>query len=836
MNQERWQRVKGIFARATELGQEGRDTFLADACGDDEELHAEVRSLLASVETEDEFLVAPDVAGVECLEPERGQRLGDFELLEEIGRGGMGVVYRARQVSLEREVAVKVLATHLSRSPRHVDHFLREARAAAKLHHRSIVSIHFVGNVEDAHFFAMEFVGGRDLHEELKIQAGLASGRTILPPRDSSRYVPVVTRLCADAADALQYAHERGIVHRDVKPHNLLLRVTGDVCLADFGLAKDESLGSISKSEEIQGTPYYMSPEQTRVEGTRVGHRTDVYSLGVVLYELLTLHRPFSGTTSHEVLHAIAVDEPETVRSFNPRVPKDLETICAKAMEKSPERRYATAAAFADDLRRFLNHEAILARPATVADHLSRSLRRHRGTISIAVLILVALVTGILLAERRAKALELETDVALLSHLEAVPDLGRVDLERLRAGREALRRVARDGTQDALVARLGALFEELRARWKREGTDDVERSFGSPDALTSMPSDRHLFQGLARLHDARSVFPEDADLTRLASVAATFPLLTVDAPRGAPITLRPLDPLTGLPGQSILLGAAPLRAHPVPPGEYRVTVEGDDGFCEMTRTLTRRGRHYEVTAVIRPTQNVVRGMIRIPAGRFIDGDARADVYRRRELDLPSFWIDECEVSNGDYHAFCQATGHVPPIVWNSGYDSALADLPVTGISWQDAVAYAEWAGKRLPSNHEWGRAARGEHGYLYPWGNDPRHGEALANIEDAATNDWNQWTEAIQRYRDAVAPVKSFPAGRSPDGLYHVLGNVAELTESPYVQSVGGELAVMIDGRIMRGGGFDLQRGAFPLSTVTWVLGSYKLNHLGFRCAKSADP
>jgi hypothetical protein len=179
-------------------------------------------------------------------------------------------------------------------------------------------------------------------------------------------------------ADALHCAHEHGLVHRDVKPQNLLLQENRRVQVGDFGLVRDESLGSLTRTGELAGTPYYMSPEQAKIVRASVDHRTDVYSLGVVLYELATHQRPFEGKTSADVLTKIRDTHPSGLRSLNPHLPRDLETICLKAMAKEPRDRYATAAELRDDLRRFLAHEAIVAKPPTWLAHAGRWMRRHR--------------------------------------------------------------------------------------------------------------------------------------------------------------------------------------------------------------------------------------------------------------------------------------------------------------------------------------------------------------------------------------------------------------------------------------------------------------------------
>jgi WD40 repeat protein len=305
---------------------------------------------------------------------------GDYELLEEIARGGMGIVYRARQVSLNRIVAVKVLISGLLASPEFVQRFRAEAAAAASLQHPNIVAIHEVGFREGQHFFAMDFVLGSSLADLTRNEP--------LAARRAAGYVKTL-------AGAIHYAHERGILHRDLKPANVLIDENDQPRVTDFGLAKDlHKQTDLTLSGQVLGSPSYMSPEQAEARRGKVGVRSDVYSLGAILYHLLTARPPFVADSVAKTLHQVQNDEAVSPRLLNGAVPQDLGTICLKCLEKEADKRYATAQDLAEDLGRFLERKPILARPISRPEKFWRWCRRNPMVAALIAAVALVLLAG----------------------------------------------------------------------------------------------------------------------------------------------------------------------------------------------------------------------------------------------------------------------------------------------------------------------------------------------------------------------------------------------------------------------------------------------------------
>jgi serine/threonine protein kinase/ABC-type phosphate/phosphonate transport system substrate-binding protein len=303
-------------------------------------------------------------------------RVGDYELLGQIGRGGMGAVYRARQIGLKREVAFKMILPADSTRPEAIKRFQIEAEAAAKLHHPNIVPIYEIGREGSQHYFTMQLIEGTNLNQ--CIATYRLPDAAVIKTKSEARQIQIrMARLLRTVARAVHFAHEQGVLHRDIKPQNILITPGGDPFLTDFGLAKiiddDES---ISERMALLGTLNYMAPEQAA--GVRVGRAADVFSLGAILYQLLTGTPPFRGVTAAETLRSIAEREPVPPQIINDWIDIDLAVIALKCLQKNPHERYASAGELADDLDRWLRDEPILARPVSRPVRACRWMRRNR--------------------------------------------------------------------------------------------------------------------------------------------------------------------------------------------------------------------------------------------------------------------------------------------------------------------------------------------------------------------------------------------------------------------------------------------------------------------------
>jgi WD40 repeat protein/serine/threonine protein kinase len=446
--------------------------------------------------------------------PVRGL-LGDYRIVREIGRGGMGVVYEAEQISLGRSVALKVLPFAAALDSRQLQRFKNEAQAAAQLHHTNIVPVFAIGCERGLHYYAMQYIEGRTLAQviaDLRGQAApskngdaarpaasdqpantevCAVGAPYSPPKtvaalagvttelssQSPAFFQTVARLGEQAARALDHAHEQGIVHRDVKPGNLLVDGRGQVWITDFGLAHLQGDPGLTMSGDLVGTLRYMSPEQAAGKRAPIDHRTDIYSLGASLYELLTLHPAHDGADRQEVLGQILNEEPRRLRGWNRALPMELETIVLKAMAKEPEGRYASAVELANDLRSFLDDRPILARRPTIVQRALKWTRRHKGVVAAILALLPVLVLALATSTILIWSAQRRTREAL-DEVQAQRDREQALIVRAEEGEQAARHQAYAAdlalAQQAWdLGQVGRVLQLLERQWPQADEEDL---------------------------------------------------------------------------------------------------------------------------------------------------------------------------------------------------------------------------------------------------------------------------------------------------------------------------------------------------------------------------
>ena len=423
------------------------------------------------------LLFSPSAVAPSPAQPSQAvRRIGDYELVEEIARGGMGIVFKARQISLNRIVAVKMIAAGHLASPTLVERFRAEAEAAARLDHPHIVPIYEVGQQDGHHYFSMRLIEGGSLAERIyrsrrreKVQPEKSEIRNPPVLRSSADHEPnsrttaeggkseiesepphvgcydmrEAARLMATVSRAVHYAHQRGILHRDLKPGNILLDAQGEPHVTDFGLAKLlEADTDLTRTQVVLGTVGYMAPEQASGGVKQLTTAADLYSLGAILYELLTGQPPFRAGNTIEMMRQVVEKTPERPRALNPQVDRDLETICLKCLEKEPKHRYGSAEGFAEDLERWLEGEPIVARPSTRTERAIKWARREpvKAVLTVVSCIAVAALIGITqgqLAFRAEHKQRKKTEAALeeATHQRAEAEKQRrlaEELERLR--------------------------------------------------------------------------------------------------------------------------------------------------------------------------------------------------------------------------------------------------------------------------------------------------------------------------------------------------------------------------------------------------------------------
>ena len=727
-----------------------------------------------------------------------GTRLGRYEIRSALGAGGMGQVYLAEDTELGRRVALKVLPSDMMSDDVARKRLLREARAAATLDHPHICSVYEVGEADGRRFIAMQFVDGETLDVRVK-RASLSADEAIA--------------IAADVADALADAHARGVIHRDIKPSNVMLTARGQAVVVDFGLAK-AGLGSegarddaatasvLSTPGAVLGTVPYMSPEQVR--GEPVDGRSDIFSLGVVLYELLSGQRPFADKSAAAIASAILTREPPPLARFAPDLPAELERIVAKSLRKDPDARYQTAKDLLIDLRALREERSFQAK-------LARSAPAQSGAAG---------------------------PVTPSSTGAAPPS----SPDRSASGS------ARRGRTAAIA--LVAVLVVATAGWFAWRTIRARRAAAELPRLEALAGARQYFEAYDAAAVVERELPGDQTLSRLMPTISMTVSVKTDPP-GARVYLRRFapDPSGAIPPRS-LIGVTPISELRVARGEYVLAIE-KEGYAPVERTVSGALQRMDTLVVMPPpirldqrlfpADQMPTRMVFVPGGEYRLAAWSRPTDARVRLD--DFFIDKYEVSNAEYKEFIDAGGYAKPEFWTHpflkdgktlSFDAAMrlftdrtglpgprgwsgqnipegkAGHPVTDVTWYEAAAYSAFRAKTLPSVFQWEKAARngaaGLISAIMPWGVF-YPGDTLAAHANFENN--------------GTMPVASSEFGMSPFGAYNMAGNVSEWTANDTSQ-----------GRVATGGAWG--DPTYVFAQYAMLPGFYSSGKLGFRCARAA--
>lgn len=765
------------------------------------------------------------------------ERLGDFELVLQLGRGANGIVYEARQLSLgRRRVALKVLAFASGLGPSHLARFRREAECGARLAHPNLVTVHGVGEADGRHFIVQELVeGGRTLADW--IDEARSRSRV---DADEFSFRSLAT-MFASVADALEAVHRADLVHRDVKPSNVLITRDGQPKLGDFGLALQRDAFALTRPGQTPGTPAYMSPEQAG--GGIVDARSDVFALGATLYEALTFVRAFDGDSIFEVLEKIRVHEPLDARDVRPSVPRDLAIICAKALEKSPERRYASAQALGDDLRRFLANEPITATPQSLLRRTVKWTQRHPTLATSGALLVAALVTVSTLLVHvvsTQERLELFTDRGQLEVLEERSARLDVPAEEVLADLEAWHRDA--STLVAKLphyrARLASLDVSDRGSVRASGLAEERHDADLPELsrLVTALEDLERGPGRASLPGAAALIGEIRSL-RSRSIDA--------APDRWTEAIQDVRE-SRLYGGLVLtpqLGLVPLRRDPNSGlWEFHHVLSGDPPQCGSDGRWKIEARTGIVLVL------VPGGRVCIGADPADSGSANFDPGEQSvatpafDVDLAPYFIAKYELTQAQYE---RATGSNPSRYSpTTAADSRVGPTnPVESVDWTRCAAALRGFGLVLPDEMQWEHAVRG--GARGPWicGDAWTCLQTYENFSDVSNAAAEQ--KALPSWDDGYAlhaPVGSFEPNRF--GLFDGTGNVMEWTASarsryPHADRPArpwNTATPLASEYVLRGGGYDGKPDEYGRVTRRgYVAPHVLLPNIGVRAARSLD-
>ena len=770
----------------------------------------------------------------------RPHAIGPYRIERELGRGGLGTVYLATDSRLGRQVALKVLRSETA-TGRDRERFQREMRAVARLAHASIVPVHNVAEQEGSAYFTMEYVEGDSLAAALgKLRSNRnAEGfptaekvRAVFPGWNEKDYLCVVCKLMIQISSALEHVHQAGILHRDVKPSNILLNHDGRAQLIDFGLASLLDDPALTTTGDFLGTPQYVSPEQARGDWQLVDRRTDVYSLGVVLYELLTLAVPFRGPSTHQLFREIELGTPKPPRVLNSAVPKDLETICLTAMSSDLERRYRSTGELSEDLQCFLAVKPILARPSSLAYKLLRYAERNRLLLGSVIVVVVALCIALWvteqaridaqvagsLASKQLSDIERLSDKLLVGELleqseQLYPSTGS-DRERLDEWIAEAEAVI--GRRELHLASLKEWRAKIGMDEAASSNEELGRLAGEPlkerwRVLTSVELLRELdrLEGVAvSVHERRERAEEIARVS-LEEAEQFWISATRDIAKSPIYQGLELAPQLGL----VPLGIDPESGL----WEFWHVETGDRPTRSLETGRVVSSDDAGLVFVLLPTSSFSMGATLPTPGdkesaKNTDPHAQGREAPVHEVELRAFFLSKFEMTQGQW---LRVTGENPSY-FSPEFDLSTGAIalthPVESLSWQEFELWLPRLGLSIPTEAQWEYGARA--GTTTPWstGADRSLLRGYANLADQtarATDAPKTWK--FEEWRDG-ASIHARVGSYEPNsfGLFDTYGNTWEWCRdrfASYSNPVGDGDGARLGGfqgvdRIMRGGSY----------------------------------